>query len=130
MKSFLSKPVDGFTLVEVIIGLSLMATVLVASLLAFSKHQKQIRLAKSKIAAVQIADELLNRMTASRNGVPPAAGGTIPNHPNWSWRTSVTTETFHPAISIQIINLQIFEQETDAEMNLLSSTSVVKAFEP
>ena len=40
----------GFTLVEVVIGLSLMASVVVASLLAFSGHRKQIRQANGPTA--------------------------------------------------------------------------------
>ena len=130
MKSFRSRQRCGFTLVEVVIGLSLMATVIVSSLLAFSKHQKQIRLAQAKIAAVQIADDLLNRMSASRTGIPAAASGSIPDHPNWSWRTRVTTETLRSPVPMQIINLQIIEGKTGSKPTLLSSTSVVKAFEP
>ncbi|MGB0759794.1 MAG: type II secretion system protein [Rubripirellula sp.] len=129
MKSFRSRQRCGFTLVEVVIGLSLMATVIVSSLLAFSKHQKQIRLAQAKIAAVQIADDLLNRMSASRTGIPAAASGSIPDHPNWFWRTRVTAETLRSPIPMQIINLQIIEGKTGSKPTLLSSTSVVKAFE-
>lgn len=130
MKSFRSRQRDGFTLVEVVVGLTLLATVIVSSLLAYSKHQKQVRLARSKIAAVQIADDLLNRMSASRTGIPPAASGTIPEHPTWSWRTSVTAETLRDPIPMQIIELQIIERENAATLNLLASTSVVKAVDP
>jgi len=130
MKFFRSRQRCGFTLVEVVVGLTLMATVIVSSLLAFSKHQKQIRLARSKIDAVQIADDLLNRMSASRTGIPPAATGPIPEHPNWSWQTSVSAETLGVPIPMQIIKLQIMEQESNSKLNLLVSTIVVKAIEP
>ncbi|MDA7874776.1 type II secretion system GspH family protein [Rhodopirellula sp.] len=78
-----SKQNSGFTLIEVVVGLTLMATVVVASLLAFSAHQKQIRQARSKIAAVQVADDLLNRMSANRTGIPSSATGTIIDHPRF-----------------------------------------------
>ena len=130
MKSFRSRQRYGFTLVEVVVGLTLLATVIVSSLLAFSKHQKQIRLARSKIAAVQIADDLLNRMSASRTGIPPASSGPIQEHPTWSWRTSVTAETLRAPIAMQIIKLQILERENEGTLNLLASTSVVKAIDP
>ena len=106
------------------------SSVAIKPLLAFSKHQKQIRLARSKIDAVQIADDLLNRMSASRTGIPPAATGPIPEHPNWSWQTSVTAETLGVPIPMQIIKLQIMEQESNSKLNLLVSTIVVKAIEP
>jgi type II secretion system protein I len=130
MKSFRSRQRGGFTLIEVVVGLTLLATIIVSSLLAFSKHQNQIRLARSKITAVQIADDLLNRMSASRTGIPPAASGPIPEHPTWSWRTSVAAETLRVPIPMQIIKLQIIERENESKLNLLASTSVVKAIEP
>ena len=130
MKSSRSRQTIGFTLVEVVVGLTLLATVIVSSLLAFSKHQKQIRLSRSKIAAVRIADDLLNRMSASRTGIPPAASGPIPEHPTWSWRTSVTAETLRDPFPMQIIELQIIERENVSKLNLLASTSVVKAVDP
>ena len=125
-----SKQNSGFTLIEVVVGLTLMATVVVASLLAFSAHQKQIRQARSKIAAVQVADDLLNRMSANRTGIPSSARGTIIDHPNWTWRTRVTAETIRAEIPLRIIQLEIFERQADSNLNLLASTSVVKAIEP
>jgi type II secretion system protein I len=130
MRSSHSKKSRGFTLIEVVVGLTLMATVVVASLLAFSAHQKQIRKARSKMAAIQITDNLLNRMSANRTGIPPSATGIIAEHPNWFWRTSVTAETSQSQIPLRIIQLQIFERQTGSELNLLASTSVVKVIEP
>ena len=120
----------GFTLIEVVVGLTLMATIVVAAILAFSAHQKQIRQARSKIAALQIADNLLSRMSASRAGIPPFASGTIPEHPNWTWRTRVTKETTLAQIPLRIIQLQIIEQQADSQPNLLASTRLVKVIEP
>ena len=120
----------GFTLIEVVVGLTLMATVVVASLLAFSAHQKQIRQARSKIDALQIADNLLNRMSASRAGIPLFATGTIPERPNWTWRTRVIEETTLAQIPLRIIQLQIIERQADSKLNLLASTRVAKALEP
>ncbi|MCH1439061.1 MAG: type II secretion system GspH family protein [Rubripirellula sp.] len=130
MTSYRSRQRHGFTLVEVVVGLTLLATVIVSSLLAFSKHQKQIRLARSKITAVEVADDLLNRMSASRTGIPSAATGPVPGHPTWSWRTSVTEKMLRNPIPMQIIKLQIIERETNSKLNLLASTSVVKAIDP
>ena len=84
-----SKTDRGFTLIEVVVGITLMATVLATSLLAFSAHEKQIRQARVKLTALQVADEMLNRMSSSREGIPVSGAGPIPEHPNWSWQTSV-----------------------------------------
>ena len=79
----------AFTLLEVIVGLTLMATVLVGSLLSFSAHQKQRRFADAKIVAVTIADDLLNLLSASPEGIPANGRGLIAGKSDWFWRTSV-----------------------------------------
>lgn len=125
-----SKTDRGFTLIEVVVGITLMATVLATSLLAFSAHQKQIRQARVKLTALQVADEMLNRMSSSREGIPVSGAGPIPEHPNWSWQTSVVGQTIQFKIPLQIIQLSIYENQGDSEVDLLASTRVIKAINP
>ena len=66
----------------------------------------------------------------NRTGIPSSATGTIIDHPNWTWRTRVTAETIRAEIPLRIIQLEIFERQADSNLNLLASTSVVKAIEP
>ncbi len=126
MNSSPSKMATGFTLVEVVIGLSLMASVVVASLLAFSGHRKQIRQANAKLAAVEIADELITRLSATRDGIPASGRGQIAGHPNWYWQTRVTDEVIRAQIPLRIIKLRIIEREPNSKLNLLVSTSLVE----
>ena len=129
MKSSPSRMAPGFTLIEVVIGLSLMATVVVASLLAFSGHQEQIRQANAKLADVDIADDLLNRLSATRDGIPMSGSGRIANHPNWYWQTRVAGEVVCAQVPLRIINLQIIEREPNSKLNLLVSTSLVEVID-
>ena len=69
-------------------------------------------------------------MSSSREGIPVSGTGPIPEHPNWSWQTSVVGQTIQFKIPLQIIQLSIHETLDDSEVNLLASTRVIKAINP
>lgn len=118
----------AFTLLEVIVGLTLMATVLVSSLLAFSAHQKQRRFADNKIAAVAIADDLLNWMSGSPEGIPTVGRGLITGRPNWFWRTSVVGGSVPANIPVRVIRFEIMEQP--AQRSPLRALVTIDLVEP
>jgi type II secretory pathway pseudopilin PulG len=76
----------GLTLVEVIAGLVLLATLLASILVAFGSQAAQIRAARDRITAVELADRLLSEWS-SQNAIP--AVGTEQNLAGtnaWRWR--------------------------------------------
>ena len=73
----------GFTLLEVVVGLILMATVLVGALLSYSSHQRQLAFADKRIAAVSYADEILARLSSGQRQLPKSMRGAIVEQPNW-----------------------------------------------
>lgn len=101
----------ALTLVEVVVGLVLMATVLASSLLAFGAHQRQRRTANQKLVAVGIAEDLLNQLIDTREGIPPTAQGAIPGRPNWYWRTRVVGSTAPAGVPMQVIRLEVLGSE-------------------
>jgi type II secretory pathway pseudopilin PulG len=108
-KSRIVSQPTGFTLLEVIVGLVLMATVLVGSLLSFAAHQRQRRFADTKLSAIATADELLDRLSGSPQGIPQQSQGLVPNRPNWLWRT-YTVGALSPAqIPLRVIRFEILE---------------------
>ncbi len=117
---------SAFTLMEVVVGLVLMASVLVASLLAFSAHRKQLRNADAKIAAISIADELLYRLSESRDGIPLSATGPIANQPNWFWRTRPTGNIVATGVPVRVIRFEIVESNGQT-IRVLTSVDVVEA---
>ena len=129
MKSFRPRYTDGFTLLEVVIGLTLMASVVVASLLAFSTHQKQRRLADAKIAAVTVADGLINELSSRFDGIPQSGRGVIPGHPNWFWQTRIIGTAIRAQVPLQIIEFQLLEASASGTRPLVS-TQLVKTFKP
>lgn len=120
---------NAFTLIEVVVGLTLMASVLVGSLLAFSAHHRQQATAEGKLAAVAIADQLLNEWTGTREGVPASGQGAIFGRPNWYWSTSVVAAVMPAKVPMRVIRLEIIEWRVDASPRALASVEVVEALE-
>ncbi len=115
----------AFTLLEVVVGLLLMATVLVGSLLSFSAHRKQRRVAEAKIVAVELADEWLNRWMISPDGIPPSDRGWVAGRPNWYWQTSVVGTAAPAGIALRVIRFEIVEVTDDRLQRPLATVEVV-----
>lgn len=116
----------AFTLIEVIVGLTLMATVLVSSLLSFAAHQKQRRFADAKIAAVTVADDLLHVMSASPEGIPARGRGLIPGQRNWFWQTSVVGAMAPAQVPMRVIRFEIIEQSSQGSLRALVTVDLVQ----
>ena len=118
---------NAFTLLEVIVGLTLMATMLVGSLLAFAAHQRQARFADAKLQAVVIADELLDRLSGSPGGLPSAARGVIPGKPGWFWQTSPVGAIAPAQIPVRIIRFQIFSRTASGPLTPLVTVDLLQS---
>ena len=129
MRSCPCKHQYAFTLLEVVVGLTLMASVLVGSLLSFSAHHQQRRMADAKIAAVAVADQLLNELSGTREGVPAIGRGTIAGRPNWFWRTNVIGFTAPASVPMRVIRLEVVEVNNERRMRTLATVEVVEAIE-
>lgn len=84
--SFASPARHGLTLIEIVAGIALLATLLVSTLAAFRAHAAQVRTAKDRLAAIQIADELLAAWMNA--GTLPSIGESehLPDTKGWKWR--------------------------------------------
>ena len=129
MKSWPCRHNTAFTLLEVVVGLTLMASVLVGSLLSFSAHQKQRRMADAKLAAVAVADDLLNQLSGSRDGIPVAGRGLIAGKANWFWRTGVVGMAAPADLPLQVIRLEIVEVTSEGSLRPLATVDVVEPIE-
>lgn len=124
-----SKHKNAFTLLEVVVGLTLMASVLVGSLFSFSAHHQQRRIADAKITAVAVADQLLNELSSAREGVPTAGRGMIAGKPNWFWTTHVIGITAPAQIPMRVIRLEVIEVNNEGRLLPLATVEVVEAIE-
>ena len=115
---------DGLTLLEVIVGLVLMGSILVASLLGFSKHRRQLQLAEKRIQATFVADGLVQELSAQRGGIPVPAQGAVPGQSGWIWKTSAVGTTVMASIPMQVIRLELID--TRDPVTPLISVDLVK----
>ena len=129
MKSFRYRPKqnpNGFSLVEVVIGLVLMATVLASTLLAYTAHQRQRAMADAKLEAVVIADELLEVFSNSREGIPAAGRGAIMGKPGWFWQSGIAGTASPAELPVRIIRFQVGRISIDGTAESLISVDLVE----
>ena len=119
---------SAFTLVEVVAGLVLMATVLVSSLLAFSSHRRQARTAEMKLAAVAFADDLLNEFSSLDDGIPDSGRGLVAGR-NWIWRTRVVGIARPADVRLKVIRLEISEVAPGGSVRRLAAVEVLEPVE-
>lgn len=100
---------SGFTLLEVIVALALMGSVLAGSLLAFSKHRKQLSMAQKRIEATMIADRLLQELAVQQGGVPINQRGPVIGKDDWYWQTTPAGTTSLATAEMRLVRFQILE---------------------
>lgn len=111
----------AFTLVEVVVGCVLLATLLVSTLLATSRYRSQIARAQRRQQAVYLADTLLASWWDSQKGIPLAESGTVadplkPNSASLSWQTSVVSSRNVLGVVHPVVRLQVFDRLGRSEL--------------
>lgn len=77
----------GFTLIEVVAGLSLMSITLVVCLVGIRRHEQQLNTAQQKLHAVRVADQLLEDLHQSGRVVSVTQSGLISSDGvEFAWR--------------------------------------------
>jgi hypothetical protein len=114
----------GLTLVEVIAGLLLLATLLTSVLAAFKIHAAQIRAARDRLKASELAEGLLGDWMA-RNQLP--AVGTqkpLPETDGWMWRV-LANEPQLSGAALRTVRVEICRPPEAAGEQILASVSLV-----
>jgi hypothetical protein len=106
-----------------------MATVLVASMLSFSAHQRQLAVADKRIAAVSFTDDLLSELMAGGRRLPQSMRGVVPAQTNWYWQTSVVGTTAPMSVTMMVLRLSVVEVKPDGSSNVLTSVDIVEPIE-
>jgi prepilin-type N-terminal cleavage/methylation domain-containing protein len=115
----------GLTLVEVIAGLVLLATLLTSVLAAFKTHAGQIRAARDRLKASELAEGLLGDWMA-RNQLP--AVGTqkpLPDTEGWMWRVLANEPQLSGAAPVRTVRVEICRPQEPAREQILASVSLV-----
>jgi type II secretory pathway pseudopilin PulG len=99
------------TLIEVIIAMTLLATLLVTMLTAFQLHRRQLLDSSRKLQAVEQAEMLMTNWYAKRGGVPEIPSQGTCEHPSeLAWRlTKLSSVAELPSAELIVAKLAIFD---------------------
>jgi hypothetical protein len=117
------------TLIEVVGGLALMATLLVAILLAKGRYTHQTAIAARRIRAVAAADALMTQWHQDIAKLPRSSTGIFPGDDGFSWRTRVVPNAAIREFEAEVIRLEILDNRIEARANPVL-TSVEFIVEP
>ena len=118
----------GMTLVEVVAGLILLATIGAGSVIAFGIHQRQIKTARETLVATQLADRLLSRWQAESIPVPALQAGVFNDH-DWQWRTQSLRAQAVAGLVVQVIRLDVMHRDRQGVLHRRTSVEVVAPVE-
>jgi hypothetical protein len=103
------------TLIEVVAGLALMATLLVALLQAKVGHARQANIADRKMAAVGAADRLLTYWWSHPEGFPAESAGKVPGDPRFAWRTGLVPNESAEEMQLDVVRLEIVDLQAKSQ---------------
>jgi type II secretory pathway pseudopilin PulG len=100
--------VRGLTLVEVIAGLVLLATLLASILVAFGSQAAQIRKSRDRLQAIELADRLLANWN-SQNAIPVAGTEqSLAGTKDWRWRIVEAASADLERAGLASVRLEVF----------------------
>lgn len=116
----------GMTLVEVVVGLMLLASLGVGTLLACGAHQRQLQRASERMEAVEIADQLLASWYASGQRLPRAATGQIQLvSDRWIWQTRVIRQARVESLPVEVVRLELSRLTSTGARRHVSSVDLL-----
>ena len=111
----------GLTLIEVVAGLALMSSILVAVLFLKSRYARQQALADHHLQSLTAADALLSFWWKEPATFPRRGSGSIASNPALGWQTRQVFNSDLATLGCQIIRLEI----TDRSPSGLGSSDIV-----
>lgn len=94
---------SGLTLIEIIVGLVLMAMVLASAVLAQRRHADVARRAQNVELVVAAADGILEQLYARRGGFPRRARGRFESLPQYTWVTRPVRREVLAGVPVEIV---------------------------
>ena len=100
----------GLTLIEVVAGLALMATILVALLLLKTQFTHQLAASNERLRAVAAADSLLQDWWAAPATFPINKSGTIEIDRSLKWETHLVPNEAVSQLRARVVKLDILSE--------------------
>jgi prepilin-type N-terminal cleavage/methylation domain-containing protein len=105
----------GFTLIEVLAGLILMATIMSTAMVAFNRHRKQAMASQRLLVGAQMADATLEQLSQLNEGIPESSTGMVAGQPTWRWQTQLIGLAKPAGVDAAVIRFSI-QQEDGREL--------------
>lgn len=118
----------GFTLVEAVVGIVLIAAFASSIFLAYRTHQAQLTDAADTLAAVRFADQKIASLLRGKPRPQPAASGSVPGHADWQWSLTPTRREPIAGTLSQICEFRVVR--TGRPLRVLVKTEVVTHCQP
>jgi type II secretory pathway pseudopilin PulG len=120
----------GATLVEVMAGLVLLATLLGVILEAKARHTHQLAEAQRRTAAVVVADRLLTTWWLEPAKFPHSGQGKVEGAGQMTWRTKVVQNAVVARWGLEVVRLEVNEDRADRASDTLASVEVMLSKAP
>ena len=118
----------GFTLLEVLVGAVLLATLAVTVLLGFSEHRRQLSFSEQRIAVTVALDRMLRDWSSQPKGLPRNAMGLVDPLRSWWWTTRVVQQRTLFGVPAVVVRIEVYEHRLPGARRLVS-VEVVQAEE-
>lgn len=115
----------GFTLIEVVAGLAILGSLLVAVVLAKGRHTQQWSQANRQLQAVEAADAMLTTWWSNTAGVPRSGSGQTTGPVPFRWQTRIVPHEEIERLSISVVRLEIHDQSDRGSVSPLVTVDVV-----
>lgn len=103
---------SGFTLLEVVLGMVLLASLVSGSVLALSRHNLAVRHAQLRRDAAGVGESMIDRWIESRSGIPLRASGSVPDRVGWRWTTEPIAARVLLGVPVRIIQFRIVASDS------------------
>jgi type II secretory pathway pseudopilin PulG len=101
----------ALTLIEVVAGLAILGTLLVAVLLAEARCRRQSAGARGRLAACRAAEAMLQQWWDDPRTFPRAGQGEVKGNEPFLWKTSVVENEQAERLGAQVVRLEVFQQD-------------------
>ena len=115
---------SGFTLLEVVLGIVLLATLVSAVVLATSAQQRKLALAQRKTLAIQTAERLLSGWTRKTIDIPLRDSG-VDEPTQFLWRTEVVSSRTVCLVPVYVVRLTIQNLNPSGALTQLCAVEVL-----
>jgi hypothetical protein len=110
------------TLVEVIAGLALLGSVLVAMLMARAGYMRQTARANRRLQAIAAADALLTAWHRDPAALHPGSGGELPGDGQLSWRSRLVPSAEADGLGARVVRLEVLDERPSASASPVLAT--------